>query len=240
MPRLPLLIVPLLLAVLFGTTCSRTTPQVKAAGDADLTDASADMAIAGVPPRRAAAFASLPDRGNLLGYPSQRVEKLERASTWHRADVSEEHALRAIVTGEMAVAAPDGQPIRLRYQRHLEHPNGNWTWIGRNEHGEEAIVTFGEKAVFGSIPRHGGEELRLATSGGRSWVVEADPGKQHHPDPKRPDFVVPPELAQSFAADQPVTASAACLRVFPGDDGGADSAPPSSGSLREAPNLVAC
>ena len=213
MRRLPLLIVPLVLAALFGTTCSRPTPRVKA-GDADLTGTSADMAVAGVP-RRIAAFAALPDRGNLLGYPSQRIERLEHASTWHRADVSEEHALRAVVTGEMTVAAPDGQPIRLRYQRHLEHPNGNWTWIGRDEHGAEAIVTFGEKAVFGTIPRHGGEELRLATSGGRSWVVEAHPGKQHHPKPKRPDFVVPPELAQSFAADQPVTASAAMEALTP-------------------------
>jgi peptidyl-Asp metalloendopeptidase len=215
MPRLPLLFVPLLLTALFGAACSRTTPQIKTAGGTDDTGAAADMAVPGVPPRRAAAFASLPDRGNLIGYPAQRVKRQEHASTWHRADVSEEHALRAVVTGEMTVAAPDGQPIRLRYQRHLEHPNGNWTWVGRNEHGEEAIVTFGEKAVFGSIPRHGGEELRLATSGGRSWVVEADPGKQHHPDPKRPDYVVPPELAQSFASSEPVTASASMEALAP-------------------------
>jgi peptidyl-Asp metalloendopeptidase len=215
MPRLPLLFVPLLLTALFGAACSRNTPQIKTAGGADVTGAAADMAAPGVPSRRAAAFASLPDRGNLIGYPARRVKRQEQASTWHRADISEEHALRAVVTGEMTVAAPDGQPIRLRYQRHLEHPNGNWTWIGRNEHGEEAIVTFGEKAVFGTISRHGGEELRLATSGGRSWVVEADPGKQHHPDPKRPDFVVPPELAQSFASDQPVTASASMEALTP-------------------------
>lgn len=218
MSRLSLLFAPVLLTALFGAACSRTAPHAKAAGGTgtDVTGAAADMPVSAVPSRRvAAAFASLPDRGNLIGYPAQRVERHEHASTWHRADVSEEHALRAVVTGEMTVAAPDGQPIRLRYQRHLEHPNGNWTWIGRDEHGEEAIVTFGEKAVFGSIPRHGGKELRLATSGGRSWVVEADPDKQHHPYPRRPDYVVPPELAQSFALGQFVTASASMEAVTP-------------------------
>ena len=177
--------------------------------------AAADMPIPAVPPRRAVAFASLPDRGNLIGYPAQRVTRHEPASTWYRADVSEEHALRAVATGEMTVTAPDGQPIRLRYQRHLEHSNGNWTWIGRDEHGEEAIVTFGEKAVFGSIPRKDGKELRLATSDGRSWVVESDPGKQHHPDTRRPDYVVPPEMMQPFITGEPPTASASTEALAP-------------------------
>lgn len=215
MRRLPLLFVPFLLTALFGAACSKTTYQIEAAGDIDTVGGSAAVRTRFAHARQPAAFASLPDRGNLLGYPIQHVERRERASTWHRADISEEHALRAVVTGEMTVTAPDGQPIRLHYQRHLEHPNGNWTWIGRDEHGEEAIVTFGEKAVFGSIPRHGGEELRLATSGGRSWVVEADSNKQHHPDPRRPDYVVPPELARSFASDEHVTASASMEAVTP-------------------------
>lgn len=215
MRRLPLLFVPLLLTALFGAACSRTTPQVKAPGGAEAMSAAADMPIPAVPPRRAVAFASLPDRGNLIGYPAQRVTRHEPASTWYRADVSEEHALRAVATGEMTVTAPDGQPIRLRYQRHLEHSNGNWTWIGRDEHGEEAIVTFGEKAVFGSIPRKDGKELRLATSDGRSWVVESDPGKQHHPDTRRPDYVVPPEMMQPFITGEPPTASASTEALAP-------------------------
>jgi peptidyl-Asp metalloendopeptidase len=215
MRRLALLFVPLLLTALFGAACSRTTSQAKAADGTDVTGAAAGKAAPVVPSRRAAAFASLPDRGNLIGYPAQRVERQEHASTWHRADVSEEHALRAVVTGEMTVTAPDGQPIRLRYQRHLEHPNGNWTWIGRDEYGEEAIVTFGEKAVFGSIPRHDDEELRLATSDGRSWVVEPDSRKQHHPDMKRPDYIVPPEMIQPLISGEPVTASASTEALAP-------------------------
>jgi peptidyl-Asp metalloendopeptidase len=214
MRHLPLS-VPVLLMALLGVACSKNTSQVTAVNETDTAHATAGAASRIMPSRQVAAFASLPDRGNLIGYPAKRVARQERASTWHRADVSEEHALRAVVTGEMTVTTPEGQPIRLHYQRHLEHSNGNWTWIGRDEHGEEAIVTFGAKAVFGSIPRPDGEELRLVTSGGQSWVVEADPGKQHYPSQKRPDYVVPPELARSFVSGGPVTASASMEALTP-------------------------
>ena len=197
----------LLSVVLVGTACSRKPPEA-AAQAPGRNGAGVDTGSAVAPAASGRSlFAVLPDRGDLLGYPAQRVVRRERASTWHRADISEEHAVRAIVTGEMAVSAPDGEPIRLRYQRHFEHPNGNWTWIGRNEHGGEAVVTFGENAVFGSIPRRDGEELRLATSGGHSWVVEPDPNRQHHSDTKRPDYLVPPELAKTMGSE-PVAAAA--------------------------------
>lgn len=206
MRRLKLLF-PLLLTIpLLEAACSRALPHVDVAGPAG-AETAASHAARVAPVRRTTSFASLPDRGSLVGYPTNRVVRRETASTWHRADVSEEHAMRSIVTGEMTVTAPDGQPIRFRYERHLEHPNGNWTWVGRDGHGEEAIVTFGEKAVFGSIP-HQGQELRIATTGGSSWVVEPDPSKQHHPDTGRPDFVVPPELAASLASGEPVMAAA--------------------------------
>lgn len=204
-----------LLMALVVAACSKSTPQGTLLAETDTAHPIAGTASGTLPPRNAAGFASLPDRGDLVGYPANRVGLPERASTWHRADISEEHALRAVVTGEMTVTAPDGQRIHLRYQRHFEHPNGNWTWIGRDEHGEEAVVTFGEKAVFGSIPRPDGEELRLVTSGGRSWVVEGDPSKHHYPVSKRPDYVVPPELVQSFVSGDPVTASAPMEALTP-------------------------
>lgn len=145
-------------------------------------------------------LASLQDRGNLLGYPAQRETRHEPASIWHRADISEAHALRAITTGVMTIAAPDGQLIRLHYQRHIEHPNGNWTWIGRGPKGEDAILTFGEKAVFGTIPREGRSELQLSTHAGRTWIVEVIPGKQNYPERREPDYLVPPKLVQSLAS----------------------------------------
>ena len=205
MRRLSLLLLPVLLSVLVATACSRTSPETAAQVAVPQSGRIAEAASLAAPAR--GLFAALPDRGDLLGYPAQRVVRHERASTWHRADISEEHAMRALVAGGMTVTAPDGEHIHLQYQRHFEHPNGNWTWIGRDGHGGEAIVTFGEKAVFGSIPRRHGEELLLTTSDGGSWVVEADPGSQHHPGMRRPDYLVPPALAKTIASG-PVIASA--------------------------------
>ena len=44
-------------------------------------------------------------------------------------------ALNAIGSGELVVATPDGEPVRIKYERHEEQPDGNWTWIGRNADG---------------------------------------------------------------------------------------------------------
>jgi peptidyl-Asp metalloendopeptidase len=113
--------------------------------------------------------------------------------------LSEEHAIRAVVTGEMDVTAPNGELIRLKYARHVEHPDGNWTWIGRPEGakpGIEAIVTFGEKAVFGTIP-YGTQPLRLTTEAGRVWMMQTDGAqlamlRNSGANPRTPDTVLPP------------------------------------------------
>jgi len=201
MRRVVLLSFPLLFAsVLLAGSCSKTAPSPGHGS------AHAPLQAAGNPdpvvPRiqTAGGFAGLADRGDLLGYPAQPLIRHEGASNWYRADISEAHALRTIVTGQMTVTAPDGAAIQLRYQRHIEHPNGNWTWIGRDARGEDAIITFGEKAVFGSIPREGRDELRLSTLGGHSWIVEIIPGKQHYPRASKPDYLVPPKLASALAA----------------------------------------
>lgn len=126
---------------------------------------------------RIRSIATLPDRGHLLTYAN--AEPVRRtAYTWHPASLSEAHALGAIASGTLELQAPDGTPIRLRYARHVEHDDGNWTWIGRPDGaqpGTEAIITFGDKAVFGSVPNpKGGPPLRITTSNGRTWVMETD------------------------------------------------------------------
>lgn len=156
---------------------------------------------------KASGIAAAADRGDLVVYPVTPEVRQERASTWYRAAISEAHALRAIVTGEMTVTPPDGAPIRLSYQRHFEHANGNWTWIGRTAQGEDAVLTFGERAVFGSIPQAHGEELKLSTFGGHTWIVRVDPTKQHYPDASETDYLVPPELAASLAEAGPAASS---------------------------------
>jgi peptidyl-Asp metalloendopeptidase len=200
-----------------------------AAGIATAQDALGMSASAGVPGMQAGtaagarpAFASLPDRGDLVGYPRQRTERREGAYTWHRADVSEEHALRAIVDRELRITAPNGQLLAFEYERHVEHPTGDWTWIGRLRDappGRQAILTFGARAVFGSIAQAVSEPLRLTMRDGASWLVETDPAQLAGVEaqvlrPEAPDFLVPPlyfgnPAAPTASGDSHTTSSSA-------------------------------
>ena len=120
--------------------------------------------------------ASLPDRGEFMVSDLSRASVRRGAQTFHPVQLSEEHALMAISKGEMVIPAPNGQPIRLRYERHVEHADGNWTWIGRSQGSKaaDAIVTFGEKAVFGSIPYGDEAPLQLMVTAAGSWLIETD------------------------------------------------------------------
>jgi peptidyl-Asp metalloendopeptidase len=113
------------------------------------------------------------DDGVLVSYLA--AARRDGASTnWHAVRINEQHALHAI-GGSILVPVPNRTPIRLSYERHVEHPNGNWTWIGRTEGGvpgTEAIITFGEHAVFGEIPNEYGRLLELTTIAGQVWLSE--------------------------------------------------------------------
>ncbi|HEY4582188.1 MAG TPA: M12 family metallo-peptidase [Lysobacter sp.] len=146
-------------------------------------------------------FAGLPDRGSLVRYPARPVVRRDGAYTWHRADLSEAHA-RAAIGGTLMLTSPSGEPLGFRYSRHAEHPNGDWTWVGSSveDPGREAIVTFGDKAAFGSIGQPGKEPLRLTIANGTSWLVETDPRQiagivNAATRPTKPDFFVAPEVA---------------------------------------------
>jgi peptidyl-Asp metalloendopeptidase len=155
-----------------------------------------------------ASYATLPDRGDLIGYPGQRVVRQQGAYTWHRADVSEAHALRAIVDGVLRFTTPDGRQLAFEYERHVEHASGDWTWVGRllgAPVGRHAILTFGAEAVFGSIAQPSDQPLRLAMRDGGSWLVETDAELQARAQERvlrheEPDFLIPPELAAQEAA----------------------------------------
>lgn len=153
----------------------------------------------------ARSFAPLHDRGSLFDYDRIRVPRRSGAHTWHAIELSETHALRSITTGMLLLTGPDGLPIRLRYERHVEHADGNWTWVGRDERGTSALVTFGEKAAFGAIPYHGTETLRVTTAQGRAWLVETDRQKltasaKHGRRMRKPDYLVPPRIAGAGGA----------------------------------------
>jgi peptidyl-Asp metalloendopeptidase len=150
----------------------------------------------------AAGYAAWPDRGTLAEY---RVEDGHRqgAYTWYPSRISESHAIRAIVDGHLRISSPAGAALDYIYQRHVEHPSGDWTWIGRLEGGDaldEAVITFGAEAAFGTLAETGKPALQLAMRNGSSWLVAADAGmlrraSQTRKRPRAPDFLVPPKLA---------------------------------------------
>ena len=152
----------------------------------------------------AASIASLPDRGSLLAYDRSQAPVRHGAYTWHPVRLSEAYALRAIADGSMRVTGPAGQPIQLQYERHVEHPDGNWTWIGRVAgagKGAEAILTFGKDAVFGTIANGNGEPLQVTTASGRTWLVETDQAMlaaQPRVQPTDTDFLAAPSVTAAL------------------------------------------
>lgn len=168
-----------------------TYPSVGAGGEAVLPAVAASR-------RRSGTFASAPDLGSLVRYAAAPVVRRSGAYTWHAAELSETHALRSIATGKLAFTAPDGTPITLDYVRHVEHPDGNWSWFGRGagEQLESTVITFGPTAAFGTVPQGEGKlPLRLTVEGDRAWVVATDPAllDEEGAPAAVPDYLVPPK-----------------------------------------------
>ena len=144
-----------------------------------------------------ARFAALPDRGELLRYDAQAPVR-DGAYTWHRTELSEQHALDAIASGTLRVATPEGRLLDFQYDRSIRHDeSGDWTWIGHmpGQEGVQAILTFGAGAAYGSIGQPGARPLRLTMRGGASWLVETDPTQlaglaSHAANPVSPDYQI--------------------------------------------------
>lgn len=158
-------------------------------------------------------IADTPDRGTLVNYDRRTAQSKSGAYTSHRVQVSEDHAIRAIVTGKLNIPTPSGDQLQLKYERHAENTNGNWTWVGRlaGDVAQEAIITFGEKAVFGSIPQGNGRpDLQLTTRAGKLWVVETDPRLAPSTDRRERDTIVPVAAgrARLAASSSPSTSKA--------------------------------
>ena len=154
-------------------------------------------------------FGSAPDRGELFAYVPDQVRH-DGAYTWYRTALSEAHAMRAMAEGHLRVTGPDGTVLDYQYDRHIEHPSGDWTWIGHvaGTRGEQAILTFGAQAAYGSLaqPGSGKLPLRLTVRNGASWLVETDARKlagviNAATRPQEPDyFIVPRPLASTATA----------------------------------------
>ena len=144
-------------------------------------------------------FASLPDRGELLQYAQDRKAKKSGAYTYHPVSISEAHALNAIAKGGMHINMPDGKTLDLKYDRYEEQPDGNWTWIGRNADGSEAVLTFGDKAVFGMIAS-AGQSYDVSTDSAGAWIIETNrallaAGGGHGRRREGPDYLAPPAVS---------------------------------------------
>lgn len=183
--------------------CSGESPESGVAGMRGVAASKATGSLpTTLPLARAigASIASAPDRGALLSYSNKATPaKQEGAYTWYPTSISEAHAFKGIVDGEITVPAPDGSQVKLRYERHVEEIDGNWTWIGRiigGDQMQEAIITFGEKAVFGSIPQANGKPaLSLQTRNGSVFAVVTDPTKVVSATKGHVDVMVPEAAA---------------------------------------------
>lgn len=221
-----------------GCTADRTPPRSGAASS-PAQSANASGRFNAIRPLRSTAgaaaaqrmrtgLASLPDRGELLAYDDTRKTRREGAFTSYPIALSEAHAFRAARPGgSISLRAPDGRLIRLAYERHIEHADGNWTWIGRQADGTDAVITFGEKAVYGSIEQRNGEPLQITTLASVPWLVQTDASRLGRGNDGRPgagDFLLPslPTTVARPRADAATPASAGL--AMPGVSASATSA----------------
>lgn len=163
---------------------------------------------------RGASFTSLPDEGELMVYPVLQVTRHAGAYTWHRADLSEAHAIHAIVDGKLRLTTPSGQHLEYTYQRHVEHADGNWTWIGRlaGHDDQEAIITFGDHAAFGTFGQSGEEPLQLTMRDGVTWLMETDRSQlrqvEESVQTRQLDYLLPPQLTQAVGRKTGISTAA--------------------------------
>ena len=209
---------PWALALLVLAGCSKSPQGLVDSSQSPQASRAGAIPVATVRAHARGAFASLPDRGELIAYPDHQVRR-DGAYTWHRTGLSEAYALRSIADGHLRVTTPSGQLLDIKYDRHIEHPSGDWTWIGHlpGHEGLQSIITFGEHAAYGSIAQPDGLPLRLTVRDGVAWLVETDGAKvagivNAATRPQHPDFVVPPSNRRSGAiGGGPAVASAPAM-----------------------------
>jgi len=192
----------LLIGGLVGCTSQWDTDRAEASRASTAADKAAPTPAKLVAERGSQrSFASLPDRGELLQYAQDRKARKSGAYTYHPVSISEAHALNAIAKGGMHINMPDGKTLELKYDRYEEQPDGNWTWIGRNADGSEAVLTFGDKAVFGMIAS-GGQTYDVRTDRAGAWILETNrallaAGGGHGRRREGPDYLAPPATSAS-------------------------------------------
>lgn len=92
--------------------------------------------------------------------------------------LSEAAAIDAMSGGSMTMPTPEGVPLRLHYERRVEH-GPDWSWIGAvdGSPSAKAVITFGAKAVYGQFRLPDGTTFELTTQKGRAFLVDLDRSK---------------------------------------------------------------
>jgi len=155
-----------------GSTDLRARPGMPAMADASSTVNHGTPVSAG-----AAASSSTPTLATVQGGAHMLARGAQKAVP---VAVSEDQAMQAIFKGGMWLPNASGGREYAKYDHHLIHDNGDWTWVGKVQttHGlESAVITFGKDAVFGRIPQASGHALRLVTAGGQKLLVQTDGAK---------------------------------------------------------------
>lgn len=116
---------------------------------------------------------------------------------WQPVDFREAHAVQAIKGGRLSFPLPQGGTASVNYQRHVEHPDGNWTFFGTGPDGTDAVITFGPDAVFGSMQTPDGT-VRLTTDARGGWLVTSPRGHDGN-RPGSEDTLLPPEFVLKTA-----------------------------------------
>ena len=213
----------LVLGVLAGLLagCSAERADQAAVGRAATGQKAVDATSVATSHRAGATqIAAAADTGSLFTVDRSEPQLHQGGMVYTPVALSEGHALRAIAGGTLDITAPDGERIAVKYGRHVEHADGNWTWIGHPDpktgQGGDALLTFGEKAVFGTIKRADGRDITVTTMGGRTFLVEADPkAAAHAPNPELmgPDHLAMPVIAQVNDAAAKAKTKAAAMKT---------------------------
>ncbi len=182
-----------LLAALAVAACSQGGP-ARPGGDPLPPLADAPVAAGAAPSVARAPLGGTVDPGRVAVPDPLRAPYRSGSHQWVPVAFSEAHALQAIKGGRLSLPLPEGGVASLKYTRHVEHPDGNWTFVGTAPDGTDAVITFGAEAVFGSLQTPNGT-VRLTTDARGGWLV-AGPNEEDGNRPGSDDVLLPPPFVR--------------------------------------------
>lgn len=120
----------------------------------------------------------------------------------------------SMLNGQLTFTAPDGTQVSLTFDKHVEHADKIWSWIGRESGGgtnRTALITFGPDATFGHLPSVNGNLLKLTTVAGQVYVASTPLSQLRAGERPGTDAVTIPGMAAapSIGEDLPVVAGGA-------------------------------